>query len=174
MAKFIPSQKGHRKLVIDEYLFTKESNGAQNKEYWVCEVRRCPSRVHILSDVVIKGPTEHNHAPRHGKAAVEEVRAHMKQRAEVTEERTRQIVHQALAQVNLNHAHHLPSRATLTRDVCRHRQLKGVNDQNVDQYRETISGKEFLRIREADMLIFAAQGLFLYHGRSSKYTVSKS
>src|SRR6478609_8438421 len=112
MAKFIVSQKGHKKLVVDEYIFTRQRTGINNKVYWICEVRTCRSRVQTVADVVIKAPTEHNHAPLHGKVAVEEMREGMKRRAEVTEEKTRQIVHSSMTSIKLDHAHLLPGKGT--------------------------------------------------------------
>ena len=35
MAKFITSQKGHPKLIIGEFMYTKEDVGKNNKVYWV-------------------------------------------------------------------------------------------------------------------------------------------
>jgi hypothetical protein len=113
--------------------------------------------LHTKDDVVLQAPTAHNHAPKHGKAAVDTVRSQMKQRAEQTEEGTRQIVHQSLTQVSVQHAHLLPSRATLSRDVCRHRQKNGLNDHQMELYVKTIGGEDFLCLQEDDMLVFAAQ-----------------
>ena len=137
MAKFIESQKGKRKLILGEYMYTKEKNGADGKEIWVRELRSCKSRIHTKAHDIVQQPTEHNHAPRHWKAAVAEVLADMKKCAEETEQGTRQIVHQSLTQVNLEHAHHLPSRATLSHDVRRHRHKIGLSDQSVEQYSKT-------------------------------------
>jgi hypothetical protein len=62
MATFIVSQKGNRKLVLGEFLFTKKRNGANGKEIWVCEERTCQSGLHTKDDVVVQAPTAHNHA----------------------------------------------------------------------------------------------------------------
>ena len=69
----------------------------------------------------------------------------MKRQAEETEEGTRQIVQHALNSVADQQAH-LPSQATLSRDVCGHHQLNGLNDQQLEGYRNTIGGDEFIRI----------------------------
>src|SRR6218665_1499133 len=80
----------------------------------------------------------------------------MKQRAETTEENTRQIVQHTLTQVSLPHAHLLPQMSTLTRDVCRHRRRNGLTD-DMEEYKNTTSGSTFIRVQEADFILFAAQ-----------------
>lgn len=158
MATFITSQKGKRKLVLNSYIFRKEKTGADSKEIWSCETRGCNARLHTLHDAIVKGPTDHNHAPVHGKADVETVRIGMKRRAETTDEATRQITQQSLTQVSLSNAHLLPSTSTISRDIRRHRQTKGANVETLNEYRRTVSGADFLRVEEEDLLIFAAQG----------------
>jgi len=159
MAKFISSQKGNRKLVLGDYMYTKKREGSNGKEVWVCETRTCQSIVHTLDDAIVKSSTEHNHAPIHSKVKISEVRLNMKRRAEETEESPRLVFQQSLTQVSLEDAHHLPSRATLTRDICRRRQNAGASGANAEDYGNTINGDRFLRVNQPDMLIFAAQGL---------------
>src|SRR6218665_1348819 len=156
MAEFVRSQKGKRKLCLSEFMFVKVSDGADKKEIWKCEIRTCNSRVHTKNDIVISERGEHNHAPVHGKVAVTKARADMKQCAETTEENTRQIVQHTLTQVSFPHAHLLPQMSTLARDVCRHRRRNGLTD-DMEEYKNTTSGSPFIRVQEADFILFAAQ-----------------
>jgi len=145
--------------VLDAYIYSKQRNGANGKEIWMCEVRTCKSRMHTLADVIVKPPNDHSHAPLHGKDRVEELRENMKRRAELTDETTRQVVQNSLTLVTLDQAHLLPSQETLSRGIRRHRQTHGLNDNALDSFRKTISDHEFLRVEESDMLVFAAQGM---------------
>ena len=133
LAEFVKSQKGKRKLCLDKFMFVRVSDGADNKEIWKCDV-------HTKNSVVICERGVHNHAPMHGTVAVTKARADMKQRAEDTEEKTRHIVQHTLTQVSIQHAHLLLRMSTLTRDVCRHRKRNGMNDQQIQEYNNTISG----------------------------------
>ena len=122
MLEFITSQKGTRKLVVLGYLFTKNANGSDDKEFWRCEVRTCKARIHTRGDSILLEVGVHNHTVIHGRVSVERTRQNMKRRAEVTEESTRSIIHNELLNVQLVEAHLLPSRASISRDVRRHRQ----------------------------------------------------
>jgi len=157
MAEYVTSQKGKRKLCLGPFMFVKVSDGADNKEIWKCEIRTCNARVHTKNDIVTFEFGVHTHAPVHGKVAVTKARAEMKQRAKDTEEKTRQIVQHTLTQVSVQHANLLPQMSSLTRDVCRHRQRNGMNDNHVEKYNNTISGNTFIRIKEPDFILFAAQ-----------------
>ena len=155
-------QKGKRKLVVNEYIYTKAKDGNDGKEIWRCSKRNCKARLHTVLDVVDTSLLpEHNHAPEHGLAEVQEMRGCIKRRSETTEETTRQVIIQSLSNLPVNYAHHLPAFETIARDVRRQRQKNGMDNRNLAEYERTISGAEFLRVREEDMLVFAAQGIFV-------------
>lgn len=156
MLSFLVSQKGTRKLVYGEFMFTKERKGSGNKEIWRCETRTCHARLHTQEDQVIQETGQHNHAAVHGKSNVERVRADIKQRATESEEPTRQIVQLSLTQLPLHYAHLIPSADTLSRSVRRARQIGGPNNDDLNQYRLTVGNEQFIRIEELDMIIFAA------------------
>jgi hypothetical protein len=75
MLRFITSQKGARKLVLDGYMFQKEKDGSNNKEIWRCEIRTCKARAHSKADQLVNQHGAHNHAVVHGKSEVEIARA---------------------------------------------------------------------------------------------------
>jgi hypothetical protein len=157
MLRFVPSQKGGRKLVLDGFMYQKEKDGSDNKEIWRCEVRTCKARVHSAEDRLVIQYGEHNHTVVHGKVLVETVRASMKRRGESTEETTRSIVNNELLSLPVTVAHLLPTRSSLSRDVRRHRQIAGPNDNDdVTAYSLTQSGEQFLRYNNDGMVLFAA------------------
>ena len=80
----------------------------------------------------------------------------MKRRAQETEETTRNIVQVGLALVPLDKVHLLPSQETLSRDIRRQRQKALVGQKEVDHFANTITGEQFLRVKEDDFLLFAA------------------
>jgi hypothetical protein len=67
MLEFITSLKGTRKLVVLGYLFTKNANGSDGKEFWRCEVRTCKARVHTRDDFMLLEVGVHNHTVIHGR-----------------------------------------------------------------------------------------------------------
>jgi FLYWCH zinc finger domain len=140
MLRFVPSQKGGRKLVLDGFLYQKEKDGSENKEIWRCEVQTCKARVHSVGDRLVSQYGDHNHTVVHGKVLVETARGSMKHRGETTEEATRSIVHNELLAVPVTFAHLLPKKSSLSRDVQRHRQIAGPNDNDdVTEYSLTQS-----------------------------------
>lgn len=157
MLEFITSQKGTRKLVAQGYLFTKQKDGSDGKEIWRCERRTCKARVHTKNLEIIYEVGTHSHTVTHGQVEVEAARANMKRRGETTEEATRSIIQNELMSVPVAVAQLLPQRTTLSRDVRRHRQKAGPNDQQaVMTYSHTQGNQPFIRINRDDMIIFAA------------------
>ena len=148
MLEFVTSQKGTRKLVVQNYLFTKNTDGSDGKELWRCERRTCKARLHTQANAIVREVGVHNHMVIHGQVEVEKARASMKRRAETTDEATRSIVQNALLNVPIAAAHLLPKRPTITRDVRRHRQMAGPNDQqDIMVYSLTQSNLPFNSIR---------------------------
>ena len=113
MLEFITSQKGTRKLVVLGYLFTKNKDGSDGKEFWRCDIRTCNARVHTRGNVILLEYGVHNHTVIHGRITVEATRSRMKRRAETTKETTRSIVQNELLQIPDTAAHLLPRRETL-------------------------------------------------------------
>lgn len=78
MAQFVNSQKGQRKLVLENCMYVKVRDGQKGKEIWNCDVRSCNSRVHTLNDIIVNRLGEHDHTPTHGRVAVVLARNAMK------------------------------------------------------------------------------------------------
>jgi len=169
MLEFITSQKGYRKLVISGFIFTKNSIGSDGKELWRCEIKTCHARAHTRDEKIIRELGYHNHAVTHGRVEVEATRCSMKRRAETTEEGTRSIVQNELLNIPGNLAHLIPRRETLSRDVRRHRQKAGPNDQDIGAYSHTQSGQPFIRTQNETMLIFAADDDLDFLSRSEHW-----
>lgn len=157
MLEFVTSQKGTRKLVDQGYLYTKNTDGSDGKELWRCDKRTCKARLHTQANAIICRVGVHNHTVMHGQVEVETARANMKRRGETTEESTRSIVQNELMRVKIGAAHLLPKLQTLSRDVRRHRQIAGPNDQvDIMVYSLTQSNTPFIRINRENMIVFAA------------------
>ena len=68
--KFIPTSRGGRYLVVNEYLFIVSKRKKGECVSWKCVEKDCTSRASTISDIISKCPGDHNHQPAPNKIKV--------------------------------------------------------------------------------------------------------
>ena len=153
-AKIIDAYSGSERLVIGKHLY-KNSGSKSGKRYWKCVEDHCDSLCHTVNgEIVLWKNTYHSHIPVHGKVAVEEALAEARRRATTTAESIQCIVEGAKLQVHTRHDEMLPKDDSLKRSLRRFRQRAGVRE--LDAFKTTADGDDFLRHQEEDLVVFAA------------------
>ena len=153
-AKLLDTYRGCKKIVIDKHMY-KDVGGKGVKRYWRCVENHCDSKFHTVDGEIVHWvKTYHTHLPIHGKVAAEEALAEARVRATTTAESIKEIIQRAKARVHTRHADFMPSDDAFTRSLRRFRQQAGVRD--LDAFRRTVNEEDFMRHREDDLVVFAA------------------
>ena len=107
-------------------------------------------------DTILSRPTEHCYAPKLDLVPVLELKNKMKARAVETEESSSRILHSAIRSFPLDAASQPLQSETLSRNICRQRQVPTANSNNqlLDHLKQTDRGEKFLLHEDKELIIF--------------------
>lgn len=125
--EFIESEKKHKMLVYEGYLFYKDKVH-NSTTYWNCSEKRkagCKARIHTVENERLANiAIEHNHSANAPKVAGKVFMSNLKRKASVSDESTQKVIKKELATVPDSVSPHLPSTSSMTRTVQRTRETK--------------------------------------------------
>ena len=173
--EFLTSSKGKQQLVLDGYLYSKQKNLAGGIISWECVKRRnersCAAKIKTLNEQVVGRINVHRCVIEPERLETRRVRANMREDAQNTRERPRNIIMDEVYGQNGDVLATLPSQSTMARTIRRQRQkikVQNVIPHNDDllfeipeEYRLSSTGEPFLRYNinvhnNERMLIFAS------------------
>ena len=100
--KFIFSEKGHHKLLIDGYPFVQERM-CGTKVYWKCDkfaLMKCHARIHTEEDRIVKRVGDLNHAADAASVEAAKIIWDARERAMTSQDSCHQIVAQSSAGIS--------------------------------------------------------------------------
>ena len=129
--EFIPSPRSNKQLLVfEQHIYCEQKKLAGNIILWECVNRRnrnaCSARIKTLNGILHGRAPDHRCQPDPAKIQTMKVRGQMKQRAQNTIEKTRDILSGAVAGQNEEVLARLPKEEILKRTIRRSRQVANV------------------------------------------------
>ena len=94
--EFTQTEKGHRKLIRNGYMYVFQKTSAQDNTSWDCTLRRkgkCKARIKLSpTDDFLAETNVLTHPPSQTQCELAKVKANLKRGAETTEDTSRQIL----------------------------------------------------------------------------------
>ena len=152
--KLIKTQKGKPKLVVQGYQYCQNGENSKQEIRWRCQLyqrSKCPGRIKSKGTMIIEGSfEEHNHWPCHKEAAIAQLKATVKEKAN-TREGTAQIINAAFKELPRGCEGFIPKISSLKRNIQRERRKnlpaepEGVSAYVMDEkHKLSIEGELFL------------------------------
>ena len=129
--EFIPSPRSNKQLLVfEQHIYCEQKKLAGNIILWECVNRRnrnaCSARIKTLNGILHGRAPDHRCQPDPAKIQTMKIRGQMKQRAQNTMEKTRDILSGEVAGQNEEVLARLPKEETLKRTIRRSRQVANV------------------------------------------------
>ena len=155
--EFTTTEKGHRKLHRNGYMYVFHKNLANDVTTWECTLRRkgqCMARIKLSAgDEFIEQTNEHTHPPSQTNCDVAKIKSALKRRAETSNDTSRQILSTELRGVSETASVNLPSMDTMRRNIRAARQDRNEPPNPINRaaipvipqlYQSTENGDQFL------------------------------
>jgi hypothetical protein len=105
MATFIKTSRGGEKMILNNFIYRKNKNGANGQIYWICVNKKtpgikCPGYATTDAEKNATMTQEHNHAPSPTQVEIANLRQSFRQAASTSTDPPRALVNMQLAGIS--------------------------------------------------------------------------